>query len=281
MHMTPMKAGVTIGQVHLMLTSLLDAAARAGPVDGNHDEDIVGYVAQRLLVPAMEHLGHVERVTTVQTNEERARSFAADFIVITNTSIQVTELTRLTWVQATDPVDDKLGRLPIDISSGLRKACVQGAKELAAMEPELVSAIRNRVRLPAKYNESTLAMKFTLHMLLRMLAPIVNSRMKACSLYCSVASVHDVVLANNPRSPIMIVLEDQHPAKRINLSDEQVFFSAKDFRISLRSDVVGKKVCWPKKGGKKVCCCFSSFNKCVGNAFTTQKGMCGKKKRYL
>ena len=209
--MLPLRDGITMTMVHVTLGALLEAGMRQAALTGTHDPNVVGHAAQRFLIPAMERLGHLERIATVMTPEQRALLFGGDFYTINATGIHFTQLTRLSFTQATDPVDAAVGRLPIDMSNGLRRASVLGAKELTALEPELAAAIKNLAPLPARYNANTLATKYTLHMVLRMLAPIITSRMKACALYCSVSSVHDVLLANNLRSPVTIVIEEQRP----------------------------------------------------------------------
>ena len=212
LRMPPLKEGVNMGTVHLMLSRLIEAATTATPDAGPHDEDVVLYTVQRLIIPVLERMGHIEKMAVILSNEERARAVSHDFLT-EGRELQITELTRITYVQAMDPVDTKVGRLPGDMSVGLRKACVQGAKELTALEPELATAIKNRVPLPAKFNASALATKYTRHILLRMVAPVVAHRLKNCALFCSVISVHDVLLANDARAPIVIVIEEKKDDK--------------------------------------------------------------------
>ena len=89
--------------------------------------------------------------------------------------------------------DDHRRRLQsvIDNANGLRITCVQGAKELTALEPELAAVIKNRRAIPSRFNAHTLAAKYDMS-LLRMVSPIITHRMKGHNLFVSVASVLDV-----------------------------------------------------------------------------------------
>ena len=95
------------------------------------------------------------------------------------------------------------------MSLGLRRACVNGAKEADALEHALISSIRNHQALPAKYSASPYATKYTVSLLLRFISPVIAHRLKATNLFCSVASVHDVALANDATLPIKIVVEER------------------------------------------------------------------------
>ena len=216
----PMKDGISMGDVHLLASKLIDLAALPGDAAlENYDPTVACYMLQRLFIPALERMGFLEVSAVVRSNEERARAMMGDYLTVTRGTIQVTVLTRQILMQALDPVDPKVGSLPGDISIGLRIAMVQGAKEIAAIEPDLYTAVKNRQPIPLKFGGSEYAIKYTRCMLLRVLAPLVSHRLKmTCAIFCSVASVADVLLADNPLAPIVITVVEQKEsfaAKRI------------------------------------------------------------------
>ena len=211
-----MKAGVQLHHVNTMLSVLLEAAGKADAnTPANIDEDVVSYVVRLLLIPAWERMGFLAAggSTAIMSNEDRARSAFRDFVTTHGGGVQTSELVHMSLQQALDPVDKDIGSLPTDMSLGLRRACVQGAKEIVALEPQLALCIRNRLVIPARYQAGPIAVKYTVTILLRFLAPMVAHRLKATNLFCSVASVHDVCLANDPATPITIVVEEKREAR--------------------------------------------------------------------
>ena len=220
----PMKAGVHLYTVHACLSAMIAAAELPdAATPANTDEDVVSYAVRLLLIPTWERMGFLAAGgnAVIMSNEDRARTTFRDFVTTHGGGVQTTELTRMTLMQALDPVDAVLGSLPIDMSLGLRRACVAGAKEMTALEPQLTVSIRNRQAIPPRYQAGPIATKYTVTTLLRMLAPMVAHRLKATNLFCSVTSVHDVCLANDPAAPIVIVIEEKRelrdaPADRDN-----------------------------------------------------------------
>ena len=216
----PMKAGISMGDVHLLASKLIDIAARTeDPTLANYDPTVACYMLQRLFIPALERMGFLEVATVIRSNEDRARAMMGDYLTVTRGTIQVTVLMRQILMQALDPVDPKIGSLPGDITIGLRIAMVQGAKEIAAIEPDLIAAVKNRQPIPLKFGGAEYAIKYTRYMLLRVLAPLVAHRLKmTCAIFCSVTSVADVLLADDPLTPIKITVSEQKDslaAKRI------------------------------------------------------------------
>ena len=190
----------------IMLAATLPDAATPATVD----EDIVSYAINLIFIPIWERTGHLSAANAqVQTNEEMALAHMKEFVMVTGGSLTVSELTHQTTRQASDPIDPIIGSLPNDMAHGLRRACVQGFKELQAHEPELVAAIKNHRPIPTRFNAHPLAAKYALSLLLRMIAPVIAHRLKGHNLFVSVASVLDVCLASNPRSPLVIVIEEK------------------------------------------------------------------------
>ena len=207
---TAMKDGVTLGTVQQMVSNILSAACLPDAAAPTVDEEVVSYAIKLVFIPIWEKTGHLSATgATVTSNEQMALDLLKDFAAITAGVLSTTELTRQTLNQASDQIDVNLGSLPNDIGIGLRKACVQGAKELTAHEHELAAAIRNRRPIPARFNAHPLAAKYAMALILRMIAPIIAHRMKGLNLFVSVASVLDVCLANDPAAPITIVIEER------------------------------------------------------------------------
>ena len=107
-----MKDGVNLGTVQDMVTKIMSAAAlpdAAGPTAV--DEDVVSYAVGLVFIPIWERMGYLSAAnTTVQSNEDHARSFLSDFASITAGALTTTELTRATLMQATDQIDPLIGR---------------------------------------------------------------------------------------------------------------------------------------------------------------------------
>ena len=146
-----MKNGVHLHHVNTMLTTLLDAAGKADAAAPNNvDEDIISYVVRLFLIPSWEHMGFLAPggSTVILSNEDRAHNAFRDFVTTHGGGVQTTELTHM---QALDPVDKDIGSFPSGMSLGLRRACVQGAKEIVALEPQLALCIRNRLVIPTRY----------------------------------------------------------------------------------------------------------------------------------
>lgn len=208
---TTMKDGINLSHVQEMASKIVLAATLADAAAPQVDEDIVSYAVSFIFVPIWERTGHLSasNAQSTQTNEEMAIGHMKEFVILASGAFTVTELAHQTIRQASDPVDPVLGSLPNDMAHGLRRACVTGFKELQAHEPELVAAIKNHRAIPARFNAHPLAAKYALSLLLRMIAPVIAHRMKGHNLFVSVASVLDVCLANNPRAPIVIVIEEK------------------------------------------------------------------------
>ena len=217
---TPMKAGVNIATVADVIGALIVAAGRDTAADPTHDVDVITYAVKLFLVPAWEDLGHLNRVgKQITSTEDRVRDELAQFITTIGGGIQTTELVHQTVKEALDPVDTTLGSLPGDMANGLRKQCVEGAKEAVALDNMLMTSIRNRQPLPAKYTHCPLAVKYTIGLLLRLIAPVIAHRLKATNLFCTVRSVYDVALANDASLPIKVIIivpnkDDATPASK-------------------------------------------------------------------
>ena len=175
---------MVVGTVQLMVSAILAAASLPDANTPTVDEEVVSYAIKLVFIPIWERTCHL--------NEQMALDHLEEFASITDGILATTELLRQTITQASDPIDLKVGSLPNDIANGLRITCVQGAKELTALEPELAAVIKNRRAIPSRFNAHTLAAKYGMSLLLRMVSPIITHRMKGHNLFVSVASVLDV-----------------------------------------------------------------------------------------
>ena len=73
----------------------------------------------------------------------------------------------------------------------------------------MAKALKDRAPLPAKYNASPIASKYTKSILLRLVAPMVAHKFNQASLWVTVASIADVILTNDPKAPVVIAIAKQ------------------------------------------------------------------------
>ena len=166
------------------------------------------FAAQRIFVPTLLKMGYIHDIDAVITMQARAINEAKAYFRGEG-AVQPTELLHATFIRALDKVNEEVGSLNGDISVGLRKAACEGARQIEGLEPDLAKALKDRSPLPAKYNASPLASKYTKNILLRLVAPLIAHKFNQASLWVTVASIADVVITNDPKAPVVIALAKQ------------------------------------------------------------------------
>ena len=199
-----------------MLTTV-ETLAEADPaldILGEHNEEIILLLAQRVLVPALSAMGYIQATDAPQSKEQMARRHLESYFK--SLGSETTHLAKNILRLALSDDTKEYGGLQQDWSKGCKLRCVAGAKVVKAGHPTFVAALLANAPVPAPYNSrDPLAIQFVRALVLHWVTPAIAHSLKALQVYGTMSSLHDVLLANSEAVPLLLI-EEEHREGRDN-----------------------------------------------------------------